>query len=73
MTLRQVAPDPRTFTVDEPCPQCGQSKVIGILLDKNATDGGNPHMHTWYVCRYWAAGSQDRCGWTGWFVPEAQT
>jgi hypothetical protein len=64
-----------TFLCDEyPCPDCGQNKVIGYYF---VTEEGH-HMHTYYVCTYWASGADPaggpyktthRCGWSGWSIP----
>lgn len=58
--------DQRPFTVDTPCPECGQQSIIGLLL----VNEQEKHMHTWYACTFWSSLSLRRCGWTGWSVPE---
>ena len=54
-----------TWNAGVPCPRCYQLSVMGYRLDNE--HGG--HMHTHYVCTFWAAGTRQRCGWSGWFVP----
>lgn len=60
--------DQRPFTVDTPCPECGQQSIIGLLL----VNEREKHMHTWYACTFWSSLSPRRCGWTGWSVPEPE-
>lgn len=47
------------------CPDCGQSRIIGYRMDNEHGD----HMHTHYVCTFWAKGAPKACGWHGWSVP----
>lgn len=58
------------FEVTNPCPECGNRSVLGFLYLNQ--DG--QHMHTHYVCTFWASPSDvegSRCGWHGWTVPDA--
>lgn len=50
---------------DLPCPRCGEKRILGYRLDNE----NGEHMHTHYVCTFWASGPDGRCGWSGWFVP----
>lgn len=59
--------DPRltTFRADLPCPECGRYRILGYRLDNEH----GAHMHTHYVCTFWASGAARACGWHGWTVP----
>lgn len=48
-----------------PCPKCNQDSVVGYLLRNEQGE----HMHTHYLCRFWASGTTKACGWHGWSVP----
>lgn len=54
-----------TWVASLPCPDCGQNRILGYRLDNEK--GG--HMHTHYVCTFWASGTRKACGWHGWSVP----
>ena len=76
---RRASPiDQRVWDATLPCPNCGNTSVIGFLY----LDQFGHHQHTHYVCTFWATpedksvylrpgydASKDRCGWHGWSVP----
>lgn len=54
-----------TWVAGLPCPDCGQNRIVGYRMDNEHGD----HMHTHYVCTFWAKGAPKACGWHGWSVP----
>lgn len=55
-----------TFPVDLPCPDCEQRRLVGYRLDNEKGE----HMHTNYVCTFWASRTLRACGWHGWTIPD---
>ena len=56
------------FEASLPCPDCGHDSLFGYLFRNEE----GKHMHTHYVCTFWASGKpggEGRCGWHGWSVP----
>jgi hypothetical protein len=67
------------FALELPCPNCGESRLLGFLY----LNQHGKHMHTHYVCTFWKSeedpgvymdpdhdSTVNRCGWHGWVVPE---
>lgn len=54
-----------TWDAGGPCPDCGQSWILGYRMDNEHRE----HMHTHYVCTFWGKGQPRPCGWHGWSVP----
>jgi hypothetical protein len=67
--VRRPATDTKTpmwtWVAGLPCPDCGQNRIVGYRMDNEHGD----HMHTHYVCTFWAKGAAKACGWHGWSVP----
>lgn len=76
--MKPRTPIEGAFGLDWPCPDCGNVSLLGFLyLNQHGA-----HMHTHYVCTFWASeedpgvymdpdhdSTVNRCNWHGWVVP----